>query len=74
MINRVTILGRLVDTPDIRTTTAGTFYARATIANEQIYKEKKHTNFVEVLAWGGVLEKFKRKWEEGREGQECGSR
>ena len=66
MINRVTILGRLVDTPDIRTTTAGTFYARATIANEQIYKEKKHTNFVEVLAWGGLAQNFANYCQKGR--------
>ena len=66
MINRVTILGRLVETPEIRATPAGTFYARATIANEQIYKEKKHTNFVDILAWGGLAENLSKYCDKGR--------
>ena len=56
MINRVVIIGRLVDNPELKIAAAGTSYVRTTIANEQIYKDKKHTNFIDVLAWGGIAE------------------
>ena len=66
MTNRVIILGRLVDTPEIRATPAGTFYARATIANEQIYKDNKHTNFIDILVWGRLAENLSKYCDKGR--------
>ena len=66
MINRIVIIGRLVSTPELKITSAGTFYTRATIANEAVYKDKKHTNFIEILAWGGLAENLSKYCEKGR--------
>ena len=66
MINRTVIIGRLVSTPELKITQAGTSYARATIANEAVYKDKKHTNFVDILAWGGLAENLSKYCEKGR--------
>ena len=66
MINRVVVIGRLVGTPELRFTQAGTSYARVTIANEAVYKDKKHTNFVDILAWGGLAENLSKYCDKGR--------
>ena len=66
MINRVVIIGRLVHTPELKITPAGTSYARVTIANEQIYKDNKHTNFVDILVWGGLAENLSKYCDKGR--------
>lgn len=66
MINRVVIIGRLVHTPELKITQAGTSYARVTIANEAAYKDKKHTNFVDILVWGGLAENLSKYCEKGR--------
>ena len=66
MTNRVVIIGRLVSSPEFKITAAGTSYVRTTIANEQIYKDKKHTNFVDILAWGGLAENLSKYCEKGR--------
>ena len=66
MINRVVIIGRLVHTPELKITQAGKSYTRVTIANEAVYKDKKHTNFIEVLAWSGLAENLSKYCEKGR--------
>ena len=66
MINRVVIIGRLVHTPELKITQAGTSYARVTIANEAVYKDKKHTNFIDILAWSGLAENLSKYCERGR--------
>ena len=66
MINRVVVVGRLVSNPELKITQAGTSYVRATIANEQIYKDNKHTNFIDVLAWSGLAENLSKYCEKGR--------
>ena len=66
MVNRVVIIGRLVSNPELKITVAGTSYVRTTIANEQIYKDKKHTNFIDVLAWSGLAENLSKYCEKGR--------
>lgn len=66
MINRVVVIGRLVSNPELKITVAGTSYVRATIANEQIYKDKKHTNFIDVLALSGLAENLSKYCEKGR--------
>ena len=66
MINRVVVIGRLVGTPELKITQAGTSYVRTTIANEQIYKDNKHTNFIDILAWGGLAENLSKYCEKGR--------
>ena len=66
MINRVVVIGRLVSNPELKITQAGTSYARITIANEAVYKDKKHTNFIDVLAWGGLAENLSKYCDKGR--------
>ena len=66
MINRTIMLGRLVSTPELKITQAGTSYVRVTIANEQVYKDKKHTNFIDVLAWSGLAENLSKYCDKGR--------
>ena len=60
------MLGRLVSTPELKITQAGTSYVRVTIANEQVYKDKKHTNFIDVLAWSGLAENLSKYCDKGR--------
>ena len=66
MINRTVIIGRLVHTPELKITQAGTSYTRVTIANEQIYKDNKHTNFIDILVWGGLAENLSKYCDKGR--------
>ena len=66
MINRVVVIGRLVSDPELKITQAGISYARVTIANEQVYKDKKHTNFIDVLAWSGLAENLSKYCDKGR--------
>ena len=66
MINRVVVIGRLVGTPELKITQAGTSYVRVTIANEAVYKDKKHTNFIDVLAWSGLAENLSKYCDKGR--------
>ena len=66
MINRVVVIGRLVSNPELKITQAGVSYVRVTIANEQAYKDKKHTNFIDVLAWSGLAENLSKYCEKGR--------
>lgn len=66
MINRVTILGRLVRDPELKVTPSGIYYAQATIANEQQYKETKHTNFIDIVAWRGLAQNLCNYCYQGR--------
>ena len=66
MTNRIVVIGRLVSNPELKITQAGTSCARATIANEAVYKDKKHTNFIDILAWGGLAENLSKYCEKGR--------
>ena len=66
MINRVVVIGRLVSNPELKITQAGTSYVRATIANDQIYKDNKHTNFIDILVWSGLAENLSKYCEKGR--------
>ena len=66
MINRVVVIGRLVSDPELKITQAGMSYVRVTIANEQAYKDKKHTNFIDVLAWSGLAENLSKYCDKGR--------
>lgn len=66
MLNNITILGRLVKDPELRYTTNGIPYANMTIANEQKYKDKVHTNYIEVVAFRGLAENVVKYCEQGR--------
>ena len=66
MVNRVVVIGRLVSDPELKITQAGVSYVRVTIANEQTYKDKKHTNFIDVLAWSGLAVNLSKYCDKGR--------
>ena len=59
--NQVTILGRMTDFADVRTTTSGKDVAKFTLA---VDKYKEGTNFFEVEVWGiqvGFIKKYTGK-------------
>lgn len=66
MINNITILGRLTENPELRYTSNGTPYTNATIANEQKYKDKKHINYIDIVAFHGLAENLAKYCEKGR--------
>ena len=53
MINNVTLMGRLVADPELRTTTTGKSVANFTIAVDRSYSKNgnKETDFINIVAW-----------------------
>ena len=67
MINRVTLIGRLVRDPDLRRTNDGTMVASFTIAVNRNYTAKdgqQQADFINCVVWrktAETLEKYCRK-------------
>ena len=62
MINCINIMGRLTDTPELKTTNSGTNVTTFTVAVDRQYsKGEKQTDFINVVAWRGTAE-FVSKW------------
>lgn len=62
MINCINIMGRLTDTPELKTTNSGTNVTTFTVAvDRQYFKGEKQTDFIPVTAWRGTAE-FVSKW------------
>lgn len=52
MLNHISIMGRLTDTPEVRTTTSGISVCSFTIANDKDYKKDDTApNWVDCVAW-----------------------
>lgn len=51
MLNCVTLMGRLVADPELRTTTTGKAVATFTIAVDRSYSKDKQTDFINIVAW-----------------------
>ena len=53
MLNNVTLMGRLVADPELRTTTTGKSVANFTIAVDRSYSKNgnKETDFINIVAW-----------------------
>lgn len=54
MINTITLMGRLVADPELRTTTSGLSVARFRIAVDRAYAksgEERQTDYINIVAW-----------------------
>lgn len=63
MINNVTLMGRLVADPELRTTTTGKSVANFRIAVDRSYSkgDNKQTDFITICCWEGQAN-FVEKW------------
>lgn len=55
-INRVIFGGRVVATPELKSTTGGTQVSRFTLVANRKYKDKEDSTFVEVSAFGRLAD------------------
>ena len=69
MLNRITIMGRLVANPELRYTPKGTPVCSIRIACDREVKNahgEYDTDFVDVVAWRGPAENIARRFAKGR--------
>ena len=69
MLNRITIMGRLVRDPELRSTNTGTPVAGFTIACDRDFKNSdggKDTDFIEIVAWRKTAEFVSQYFSKGR--------
>ncbi len=69
MLNRVTIMGRLVADPELRTTESGVQVCSFRIACDEGYTSKdgqRETNFITVTAWRNCAEFVCKHFTKGR--------
>ena len=68
MINNVTLMGRLVETPELRMTTNGKSVTAFTIAVERHYVksgDERQTDFINLVVWGKTAEFVTRNFRKG---------
>ena len=58
MLNRITIMGRLCSSPELRRTQSGVSVCTVTIACDRDYMQngERQTDFIDVVAWRGTAE------------------
>lgn len=70
MLNHITLMGRLVADPELRTTPSGVAVATFRIAVDRDFKNKqtgeKETDFVTIVAWRSTAEFVGRYFTKGR--------
>ena len=70
MLNRITLMGRLVADPDMRTTPSGAAVTSLRLAVDRDFKNKqtgeKETDFIPVVAWRNTAEFVARYFTKGR--------
>lgn len=70
MLNRITLMGRLVADPELRTTPNGVSVATLRLACDRDFKNKqtgeKETDFINVVAWRQTAEYISRYFTKGR--------
>ena len=68
MLNRITITGRLVADPELRTTQSNTPVYSFRIANDRDFSKngEKETDFLDVVAWRGTAEFICKYFTKGR--------
>ena len=70
MLNHITIMGRLVADPELRTTPGGVAVATVRLAVDRDFKNKqtgeKETDFINVVAWRQTAEFISRYFTKGR--------
>lgn len=69
MLNNVTIMGRFVADPDLRTTPAGAAVTTFRIACDRDFKNKetgeREADFVNIIAWRELAEFISRNFQKG---------
>lgn len=68
MLNHITIMGRLVRDPELRSTQNGTSVASFTVAVDRDYQpggSEKQTDFIECVAWRGTGEFVSKYFRKG---------
>ncbi len=70
MLNRITVMGRLVADPELRTTPSGVTVATFRIACDRDFKNKqtgeRETDFINIVAWRATAEFISRYFTKGR--------
>lgn len=70
MLNHITIMGRLVRDPELRTTQSGIFVTSFTLAVDRDFKSQdpseKNTDFIDVAAWRQTAEFICKYFTKGR--------
>lgn len=69
MLNRITIMGRLVSDPELNTSSAGNSYTRFTIACQRDFAksgEEKATDFIDCSAFGRTAEFVSKYFAKGK--------
>ena len=70
MLNRITLMGRLVADPELRTTPSGVTVATLRLACDRDFKNKqtgeKETDFINVVVWRQTAEFVSRRFTKGR--------
>lgn len=69
MLNHITIHGRLVRDPDLRTTQSGVSVCNFTVAVERSYTtgEDRQSDFFDVIAWRGLADLISKYFTKGKE-------
>ena len=70
MLNHITIHGRLVRDPGLRTTPSGVSVCNFTVAVDRSYTkqgEEKQTDFFECVAWRGLADTISKFFTKGKE-------
>lgn len=68
MINNVTLMGRICNDVELRTTTSGKSVANFRLAVDRGYAkqgEEKQTDFITIVAWGGTADFVSRYFAKG---------
>jgi single-strand DNA-binding protein len=70
MLNHITLMGRLVSDPELRTTPGGVMVATVRLAVDRDFKNKqtgeRETDFINVVAWRQTAEFISRYFTKGR--------
>lgn len=70
MLNHITIMGRLVSDPELRTTSAGVPVCTFRIACDRDFKNKqtgeRETDFINIVTWHSTAEFVSRNFSKGR--------
>lgn len=70
MLNKIVLMGRLVNDPELRNTPSGTAVANFRLAVDRDFKDKdtgeKETDFINIQAWRQTAEYVSRYFTKGR--------
>lgn len=69
MLNRVTIMGRIVRDPELRRTQSGTAVTSFTLAVDRDFKSdngERETDFIDCVAWRSTAEFVEKYFSKGR--------